>query len=145
MSRHQLTPSHADPGSAGGSARSSGEVAAGGAGTGTGQGNDAAGAWLPAGADEVLLVTSSTLLRSEVERIVAAAGAHLRVVADAAESGRYWEGAGAVLVGSDIRELPPRRRAPAVLVGLDGEGDSLWHLAAALGAERVAVLPDAAA
>lgn len=145
MSRHQLTPSHADPGSAGGSARSSGEVAAGGAGTGTGPGNDPTGAWLPAGADEVLLVTSSALLRSEVERIVAAAGAHLRVVADAAESGRHWEGAGAVLVGSDIRELPPRRRAPAVLVGLDGEGDSLWHLAAALGAERVAVLPDAAA
>ena len=31
-----------------------------------------------------------------------------------------------------------------MLVGLNGEGDSLWHLAAALGAERVAVLPDAA-
>jgi secretion/DNA translocation related CpaE-like protein len=93
----------------------------------------------------VLLVTSSAFLRAEVERIVAAAGAQLRVVADAFESGRYWDGAAAVLVGSDIGELPPRRRAPAVLVGLDGEGDSLWHLAAALGAERVAVLPDAAA
>jgi secretion/DNA translocation related CpaE-like protein len=93
----------------------------------------------------VLLVTSSAVLRAEVERIVAAAGAHLRVVANALEGGRYWDGAAAVLVGSDVRELPPRRRAPAVLVGLDGEGDSLWHLAAVLGAERVAVLPDAAA
>jgi secretion/DNA translocation related CpaE-like protein len=101
-------------------------------------------AWLPDGGDDILLVTSSSVLRAEVERIVAAAGAQLRVAATAAEGGRYWDGAAAVLVGSDIRELPPRRRAPAVLVGLDGEGDSLWHLAAVLGAERVAVLPDAA-
>lgn len=101
--------------------------------------------WLPVGSTEVLLVTSSAVLRAEVERIVAAAGTQLRVVADALESGMFWDGAAAVLVGSDVRELPPRRRGPAVLVGLDGEGDSLWHLAAALGAERVAVLPDAAA
>lgn len=93
----------------------------------------------------MLLVTSSAVLRAEVERIVAAAGAQLRVVPDALESGIYWDEAAAVLLGSDVRELPPRRRGPAVLVGLDGEGDSLWHLAAALGAERVAVLPDAAA
>ena len=98
-----------------------------------------------AGRGEVLLVTSSGVLRAEVERIVAAAGGKLRVVADAVEGGRYWDSAAAVLVGSDIRELPPRRSTPAVMVGLDGEGDSLWHLAAALGAERVAVLPDAAA
>ena len=97
------------------------------------------------GRGEVLLVTSSGVLRAEVERIVAAAGGKLRVVADAVEGGRYWDSAAAVLVGSDIRELPPRRSTPAVMVGLDGEGDSLWHLAAALGAERVAVLPDAAA
>ncbi|WP_240721585.1 septum site-determining protein Ssd [Pseudarthrobacter sp. NamE5] len=100
---------------------------------------------MPEGGDEVLLVTSSALLRAEVERIVAAAGAQVRVVADAVAAGRHWDSAAAVLVGSDIRELPPRRQSPAVLVGLDGEGDSLWHLAAVLGAERVAVLPDAAA
>lgn len=102
-------------------------------------------AWLPADAAEVLLVTSFDFLQSEVERIVAAAGGQLRVVADVAEAAQYWDTAAAVLVGSDVRELPPRRRAPAVLVGLSGDGDSLWHLAAALGAERVAVLPDAAA
>ncbi|MHA7300749.1 septum site-determining protein Ssd [Pseudarthrobacter raffinosi] len=106
----------------------------------------AAGAWLPdpAGA-EVLLVTGYDFLQGEVERIVAAAGGQLRVVADVANAAKYWDAAAAVLVGSDVRELPPRRRAPAVLVGLNGEGDSLWHLATALGAERVAVLPDAAA
>jgi secretion/DNA translocation related CpaE-like protein len=102
-------------------------------------------AWLPEEGAEVLLVTGFDFLRGEVERIVAAAGGRLRVVADAVEAARYWDSSAAVLVGSDVRELPPRRRAPAVLVGLNGEGDSLWHLAAALGAERVAVLPDAAA
>jgi secretion/DNA translocation related CpaE-like protein len=104
-----------------------------------------AGAWLPVEADDVLLVTGFDILQSEVERIVAAAGGRLRIVADVAEAAPYWDAASAVLVGSDIRELPPRRRAPAVLVGLNGEGDSLWHLGAALGAQRVAVLPDAAA
>ncbi|MDQ0922076.1 secretion/DNA translocation related CpaE-like protein [Pseudarthrobacter sp. W1I19] len=145
MSRHQLTPLPSDPVPAARSPRSPDDglltappgFAAGLAGP--------AEAWLPDSGEEVLLVTSSAVVRAEVERIVAAAGAHLRVVADALEGARYWDGSAAVLVGSDIRELPPRRRAPAVLVGLDGEGDSLWHLAAALGAERVAVLPDAAA
>jgi secretion/DNA translocation related CpaE-like protein len=103
------------------------------------------GAWLPAEAEEVLLVTGFDFLQGEVERIVAAAGGLLRVVADASEAAPYWDSAAAVLVGSDIREVPPRRRAPAVLVGLSGEGDSLWHLGAAMGAQRVAVLPDAAA
>jgi secretion/DNA translocation related CpaE-like protein len=145
MSRHQLTPSHPDPGLAGQSSRGpDNELLSGPPGFAAGLGATA-GAWLPDSAEEVLLVTSSSIVRGEVERIVAAAGANLRVVADALEGARYWDGAAAVLVGSDIRELPPRRRAPAVLVGLDGEGDSLWHLAAALGAERVAVLPDAAA
>jgi secretion/DNA translocation related CpaE-like protein len=93
----------------------------------------------------VLLVTGYDVLQGEVEQIVAAAGSQLRVVPDVTAAALYWDSAAAVLVGSDVRELPPRRRAPAVLVGLNGEGDGLWHLAAALGAERVAVLPDAGA
>lgn len=101
--------------------------------------------WLPAEASEVLLVTAFDFLHAEVERIVAAAGGSLHVVADIAEAAPYWDSAAAVLVGSDVRDLPPRRRAPSVLVGLSGEGDALWHLGAALGAQRVAVLPDAAA
>jgi secretion/DNA translocation related CpaE-like protein len=103
----------------------------------------AAGPWVPDESPETLLVTGFEVVRSEVERIVAAAGGALRTVPDIIEAAPFWDAAAAVLVGSDIRELPPRRRAPAVLVGLNGDGDSLWHLAAALGAERVAVLPDA--
>ncbi len=104
----------------------------------------AAEPWIPDESPETLLVTGSELVRGEVERIVAAAGGQLRTVPDIVEAAAFWDTAAAVLLGSDIRELPPRRRAPAVLVGLDGDGDSLWHLAAAIGAERVAVLPDAA-
>lgn len=149
MSRHQLSPppserpstqlSRARPSPPRGSG-------SGGFGSGASASGQAAGAWLPdAAGAEVLLVTAYDFLQGEVERIVAAAGGQLRVVADVADAARYWDAAAAVLVGSDVRELPPRRRAPAVLVGLNGEGDTLWHLAAALGAERVAVLPDAAA
>ncbi|MET3810194.1 septum site-determining protein Ssd [Arthrobacter sp. UYEF3] len=101
-----------------------------------------AGSWLPGEAAETLLVTGSEVLRGEVERIVAAAGRQLSLVRDVSEAAPYWDLAGAVLVGSDVPELPYRRRAPAVLVGLSGEGDSLWQLAAAMGAERVAVLPE---
>ena len=103
------------------------------------------GPWLPGESAEILLVTGVDVLRSEVERIVAAAGGQLRTVQDVADAAPFWDAAAAVLVGSDIRDVPPRRRAPAVLVGLNGDGDGLWHLAAAVGAERVAVLPDAAA
>ena len=103
------------------------------------------GPWIPGDSAETLLVTGAAVLRSEVERIVAAAGGQLRTVPDVAEAAPFWDDAAAVLVGSDIRELPPRRRAPAVLIGLQDDADGLWQLAAALGAERVAVLPDAAA
>ncbi len=99
--------------------------------------------WLPGESTVTLLVTGSAVLCGEVERIVAAAGGQLRTAAGLEEAAPFWDAAAAVLVGSDIRGLPPRRRAPAVLVGLSGDGESLWQLAAAIGAERVAVLPDA--
>ncbi|UKA62219.1 septum site-determining protein Ssd [Arthrobacter sp. FW306-04-A] len=101
--------------------------------------------WLPVGSAEVLLVTGNTRLQAETERIAAAVGASLRTAVDSSEALSVWDSARMVLLGSDIRELPPRRRAPSVLLGLNGEGDSLWQLGAALGAERVAVLPEAAA
>lgn len=99
--------------------------------------------WLPDGEGFVLLVTGYAYLREEVERIVAATGGSLRVSPDVASAVALWHGAAMVLVGSDVREVPPRRAAPAVLLGLSGDGDSLWQLAATLGAERVAILPDA--
>lgn len=103
------------------------------------------GTWLPGGSSETLLVTGRDELHEAVERIVAAAGGQLRTVHDVREAAPFWESAGSVVVGSDIRELPSRRGAPAVLVGLSTDGEGLWHLAAAIGAERVAVLPEATA
>ncbi|MET1021147.1 MAG: septum site-determining protein Ssd [Arthrobacter sp.] len=103
------------------------------------------GLWLPGESPETLLVTGLELLRGEVERIVAASGGQLRTVGNIREAAQFWDSAAVVLLGSDVQEMPPRGRSPAVLVGLDADGDSLWHLAAAIGAERVAVLPDAAA
>lgn len=108
-------------------------------------GRDSGEPWLPASSRDVLLVTGNVTLQAETERIAAALGAILRTVADLSAALPVWDTAGTVLLGSDIRERPPRRRAPSVLLGLSGDGDSLWHLGAALGAERVAVLPDAAA
>jgi secretion/DNA translocation related CpaE-like protein len=102
-----------------------------------------AGPWIPDESSETLLVTGFEVLRGEVERIVAAAGGQLRTVPDVREAAPFWDTAATVLLGSDIRELPPRRKAPAVLVGLNADGNRLWQLAAAAGAERVAVLPDA--
>ncbi|MEV7662896.1 septum site-determining protein Ssd [Paenarthrobacter sp. NPDC089316] len=106
---------------------------------------DPDGHWLPGDASGVLLVSGDPYLQEEAKRIVAAAGGSLRTTVDVSEAVHGWDSADVVLVGSDVRELPPRRRAPSVLLGRAGEGDDLWRLAAALGAERVAVLPEAAA
>ncbi len=106
---------------------------------------DADGSWVPRDAVGILLVSGDPYLQEEAKRIIAAAGGSLRTAIDVAEAVHGWDNADVVLVGSDIRELPPRRRAPTVLLGKASEGDGLWRLAAALGAERVAVLPEAAA
>ncbi|MEO3934402.1 septum site-determining protein Ssd [Micrococcaceae bacterium Sec7.4] len=131
MSRHQRSRSGPNPGPDIGSL----------AGPNPGSGP---APWLPDESPETLLVTGLEVLRGEVERVAAASGGQLRTVADIREAAPFWDAAAVVLLGSDISELPPRGRSPAVLVGLSGDGDGLWHLAAAIGAERVAVLPDAA-
>ncbi len=102
-------------------------------------------AWLPEPqAPTVALVTTSEFLREEVSRISAAASIQLRIAASFRDLAGAGEGAGTVLVGSDITEVHGGRGGPVVLIGLAGEGDALWEQAAVLGAERVAVLPEAA-
>ncbi|WP_309138372.1 septum site-determining protein Ssd [Paenarthrobacter sp. CM16] len=106
---------------------------------------DMDGAWVPQDAAGILLVSADPYLQEEAKRIVAAAGGSLTTATDVTEAVHGWDSADVVLVGSDVRELPPRRRSPTVMLGRASDGDGLWELAAALGAERVAVLPEAAA
>ncbi len=75
----------------------------------------------------ILLVSGDPYLQEEAKRIVAAAGGSLRTAVDVMEAVHGWDNADVVLVGSDIRELPPRRRAPTVLLGKASEGDGLWR------------------
>lgn len=106
---------------------------------------DMDGTWVPHDTAGILLVSADTYLQEEAKRIVAAAGGSLTTATDVTEAVHGWDSADVVLVGSDVRELPPRRRSPTVLLGRASDGDGLWELAASLGAERVAVLPEAAA
>ncbi|MGF6833583.1 secretion/DNA translocation related CpaE-like protein [Paenarthrobacter sp. TE4293] len=100
--------------------------------------------WVPQDTAGILLVSADPYLQEEAKRIVAAAGGSLSTAVDVTDSVHGWDSADVVLVGSDVRELPPRGRPPTVLLGRASDGDGLWKLAAALGAERVAVLPEAA-
>lgn len=101
--------------------------------------------WIPPAAADILLVSADPYLQDEAVRIVAASGGRLRTVERVEEALSGWDTADVLIVGSDVRETPPRRRAPAVLLGRSAEAEELWRLAAVLGAERVAALPEAAA
>lgn len=99
---------------------------------------------VPAGVADPLLVTSEPGLLEELLRLCAAAEISPVVAADPAALRRAWPKASVVLLGVDLagaaRQLP--RRPGVVVVGSDG--DSLWRLAADVGADHVAVLPSAA-
>ncbi|MFD1214835.1 septum site-determining protein Ssd, partial [Arthrobacter sp. GCM10027362] len=100
--------------------------------------------WMPVQAPpEVVLVAASERLQDEVARIAAAAGMALRVAERASELGGMPEGATVLLAGSAPVNLP-RAVGDVIVVGFPGESARLWELAAAVAAQRVAVLPDAA-
>lgn len=90
----------------------------------------------------VLLVTSRPDLADAVRELAAAAGAPLHHVARPADAGAPWHRAALVLLGEDVAAMPvPSARRDLVL--LTGGDASAWALAAAVGASRVVVLPDA--
>ena len=97
----------------------------------------------PRGLAETLLVTGAEVLRSEVERIVAAAGGQLRTVRD-----DYWTRrrsgtpAAACWLAATSRDAAAAGGRRPCWWACSGDGDGLWHLAASIGAERVAVLPE---
>lgn len=105
-----------------------------------------------AGRDEgpprVLVVTGDAVLADALRRLAAAAAVDAEVVT-ALPDVASWAASTMVVVGADLAHRAgsatlPRRRA-VVLVGRQPYDDAVWQAAVTLGAEQVAVLPDAEA
>lgn len=94
-----------------------------------------------------LLVTSDSVLREDLLRLSAAAGAELEVAHEPSGARRSWSSAPLVVVGDDVAEALVRqalpRRGDVVIVGLDLDDAKVWARGVALGAEHVVFLPDA--
>jgi secretion/DNA translocation related CpaE-like protein len=108
---------------------------------------DAAG-WAqgPAGPRDVLVVGGSPDVLEALGRVARREGAAVVLAADRAAAGPGWEQAGLVLVEwplPDADGVPPARRPGVVLVSLGEPEPAVWRAAVELGAEHVAVLPDA--
>jgi secretion/DNA translocation related CpaE-like protein len=95
----------------------------------------------------VLLVSRDPGLQDRLAGLGQAAGVSLLTVADVGAASAVWSSARLVLVGPDAagaaRERPPQRRRGVVVVALGAAEPELWRDAVALGAEQVAVLPEA--
>ena len=96
-----------------------------------------------------LLLTADSALLDELLRLAAAADVEVEVAHDVPVARTSWPTAPLVLVGADLagdlaRRDPPRRPG-VVLVGTELDEPAVWPMAVAVGAEQVAVLPDAEA
>ncbi len=100
-------------------------------------------------AQRPLLVTNDPDLLDDVLRLAVAAGVELQVAADAPAARSAWAHAPVVLVGADVGEAIARaalrRRDGVVMVTCDLDDAGVWRRAVNVGAEHVAVLPDAEA
>jgi secretion/DNA translocation related CpaE-like protein len=94
-----------------------------------------------------LIATADSLLLDDLLRLAAAADAQTEVARDAEAAGTAWLGPPLVLVGqdlaNDIASREPSRRPGVVVVAADGDDASVYRAAVGLGAQHVAVLPDA--
>jgi secretion/DNA translocation related CpaE-like protein len=101
----------------------------------------------PAVRHRPLLVTADPDLLDDVLRLAAAAGVDVDVAHDPVGARLGWTNAPLVLVGDDVSiavgRATFRRRAGVVLVGRDLDDGTIWKRAVGVGAEHVALLPDA--
>lgn len=88
-----------------------------------------------------MLITGSDYLKDEVARIAAAAAVPLTMLPRLQDA--HLADGRILLVGSD-QAAAGVRPGPVILMGTAEDGERLWELAARMGAERVAVLPEAA-
>jgi secretion/DNA translocation related CpaE-like protein len=108
--------------------------------------HESRGVTSPAARPPVLGVTADPALADALRRLAAAAAVDVRIVDGCPDVGA-WQGCELALVGSDLARsmasgrLP--RRSGVVLVTRDVGDGAVWQLAVSLGAEQVAVLPDA--
>lgn len=94
----------------------------------------------------VLLVSGRDRLASDLARLAAAVGVPVRTVPDVETAGALWWRAALVLLGDDVAGRGvPRRRPGVVLLAADDVDQRVWRWAVDVGAEHVAVLPDAEA
>lgn len=91
-----------------------------------------------------MAISASPALQGEVGRVSAAAGVGLVIAGTVEQSGGMWDGVAAVLLGSDVTGGLPGWHGPTVVVGPVEDSAGMWLQASRLGADRVAVLPDAA-
>jgi secretion/DNA translocation related CpaE-like protein len=97
-------------------------------------------------AEPILVATADPVLADALGRLAAAAAVGVRLLAEPPDVAT-WQGCDLALVGADVArrmvsgQLP--RRGQVVLVTADAEDTDVWQLAVSLGAEQVAVLPDA--
>jgi len=97
-----------------------------------------------------LLVSSDADLLDDLLRLAAAVGVEVEVAPDPVAARAAWAAAPLVLVGDDCCQTVAlasatyrRRRAAIVVVGRDPDDSGIWQRALAVGAEHVALLPDA--
>ena len=94
-----------------------------------------------------LVVTADPDVLDDLLRLAATAGTDLEVAPDAAAARRSWSSAPLVVVGPDATAGCARaglpRRSGVVVVGVDLDDASIWQRAVSVGAEHVALLPDA--
>jgi secretion/DNA translocation related CpaE-like protein len=94
-----------------------------------------------------LVVTADPDLLDDVLRLAAAAGVDVDVAPDSMAARASWSRSPLVLVGDDLAtalcRASVRRRADVVVVGRDLDDAGIWKRAVGVGAEHVALLPDA--
>ena len=93
------------------------------------------------------MITSDPDLLDDVVRVAAVAGVEVEVAPEVGSARQAWVCAPLVLVGDDaaatVARMLPRRRPGVVVVGRDLDDASVWERAVGVGAEHVALLPDA--
>ena len=94
-----------------------------------------------------LAVTADAALLDELLRLAATAGVELEVADDAGAARRSWTSAPVVLVGDDLCPAVCRARLPrrpgVVLAATLSSHEDVWEWGVRIGAEHVALLPEA--